>query len=495
MNQLGRTVARNSLFGFTAQITIKLLSFAFAIVIVRNLGAEAFGQYSAVLAFGAVFVFLADLGLSPYTVRELAHRRDAADGPNRASALYGNLLLLRFVLSLLTALVIVSAAILTQRPPAMIGGVALGTLGLIMYSVPGAGEAVLSGFERIDIASVARVAGQLVFVTAGGAGLFLGFGYYGLIVANLLGISLMALYAWHAVRRIGVRPSPPDLRKCLLLIPRTLPLTVGGLALGLSYYYDSILLNITRGDAETGYYAAAYNLVFSAMVISNALSAALYPSLTRATANAPERLLVVLQRPLRFLLMIALPITVGTSVLAGQLVPLLYRSSYAQAVPALQIIIWVLPFMYVSNLLGYVVLIQWKERKGSRSVLISSALNVAVNSLLVPSLGLVAAAVMTVITEVVLVAQFAWILYPLMRKIDWGSALLRPLLASALMGVAVLVAHDLPLGVLVGLGVVTYVSFLLALRAIGRNDLHFLLSLRRANAEELMTTSQSAAST
>jgi O-antigen/teichoic acid export membrane protein len=479
-----RAIARNSAFSLAAQIAIKLLSFAFSVLVVRNLGASDFGQYTAILAFGAVFLFLADLGLSPYTVRELAHSRDTSNIDIRAGELYGSVLTLRFGLAVLTAMVIIGVAVVTQRPLVMIGGIALGTIGLLIYSVQGTSEAILSGFERLDLAALAKVLNQVVFVLAGAAALFFGMGYYGLIVANLLGIAIMTGYCWRAARKLGVTPRKPDLKQSIPLIPRTFPLAIGGFALGLSYYYDSVLLNITRGDAETGYYGAAYNLVFSAMFVSNALTTAMYPSLTRESAKAPAVLAWATQRSLRLLVVIALPLAVGTSIMASQILPFLYHDSYLPAIPALQVIIWVLPFMYVSNFLGYVVLIQWKERKGSRSVLISSALNLAANSLLVPRFGFMAAAIVTVVTEVVLVGQFIWILRPLTREIDWTWILQRPLLATAGMGLVVYLARDLPLLVVVPTAAVIYGTLLLALRVIGRSELRYALALRRGPVEE-----------
>jgi len=55
-----------------AQIAIKVLSFGFSVLIVRRLGVQVFGQYAALLAFGATFAIISDLGLSPYTVRQVA---------------------------------------------------------------------------------------------------------------------------------------------------------------------------------------------------------------------------------------------------------------------------------------------------------------------------------------------------------------------------------------------------------------------------------------
>ena len=135
--------------------------------VIRHLGAEDFGQYAAVMAFGMVFVSLADLGLSSYTVREVARLRDMPDGKNRTAALYGNVLTLRLVLAILAALLIIAVAWLTDRPWIMIGAIALNGLSLVMYGAQGASDAVLAGFERLDLSAGARVLNQLSVVFGG----------------------------------------------------------------------------------------------------------------------------------------------------------------------------------------------------------------------------------------------------------------------------------------------------------------------------------------
>src|SRR5579859_3767236 len=129
MQQFSRTVFRNSAFGMAAQLAIKVFSFIFSVLIVRNLGPEVNGQYQAVLAFGAMFVFISDLGLSTYVVREVARWRDLDDGIERANALYGNVLVLRLLLSVLAAALLIGTAWLTGRPTIMVIAIALGTLG------------------------------------------------------------------------------------------------------------------------------------------------------------------------------------------------------------------------------------------------------------------------------------------------------------------------------------------------------------------------------
>jgi len=274
-----------------------------------------------------------------------------------------------------------------------------------------------------------------------------------------------------------VRVGRVDVKTWVPLLRASFPFGLIALALGLSYKFDSFLLSLTRGDAETGYYNAAYNLVFSAVVFSNVLNTALYPSLTRQAARDASRLTALYERALRYLMIVALPIAVGTTVLADQLVPLLFRAVYLPAVPALQIVIWVVPLMYLSEFLGYVLLIAGQEQRAARAVMLSTGVNVALNFILVPQFGFLAAAVMTVVTEAVLVGQYLWVLSPHLQHMAW-TRLARPLLAALLMGALVWGLRDLPVWLNAPIAGGVYAGLLLLFRAIGGDEWRFVLSLR-----------------
>jgi len=478
MKRFSTTVLRNSAFGVAAQLAIKAFSFIFNLLIVRQFGPDIYGQYSAVLAFGAVFAIFGDLGLGLYTVRAVAQWRDDPAGRARAEKLYGNVLTLRLLLSLATALALIATAWLTQRPLVMLGAIALSTLGLMLYAVQGTSDAMLAGHERLDLSSGARVLNQIIFIALGAIVLVVGIGYYGLIAANLLGVAAMAYVCWRGVSRLGLRLGRPDWREWWPLLRASLPFAVIGFALGLSYKFDSVLLNLFRSDQEVGYYTSVYNLVFSAAMLSNAFNTALYPSLTRQAASQPESLPRIYERALRYLLVLALPIAAGVWVVADQLVPFLQGAAYTPAIPALQIIVWVVPLMFTSEFLGYVVLIGGKERYVARSVVISTTCNVIANLILVPFFGFIGAAMMTVLTEAVLVGQYLWLLRDLLRRFNWGQMLARPLIAAGVMVAALLVVPDLHVLIRVGLGAVIYGGLLIALGVLGKDEVRFMRGLR-----------------
>jgi O-antigen/teichoic acid export membrane protein len=479
MRHFSSVVVRNSVFGIAAQLAIKVLSFAFSVLIVRNLGAATYGQYTGVLAFGALFIFIADLGLSPFTVREVARLRDAADGMERSRQLFSDVLVLRMLLSLLASGLVIGTALLTGRPSVMVIAIALGNIGLLLYSLQGTSDSFLAGFERLDLSAGSKVSYQLVFVLVGSLMLWMEFGYYGLIFANLLGIALMTYVCWRGVRALGMRFARPKPGNWFMLLRASIPFGVVGFTLGLSYKFDSVLLNIFRSDVETGYYNAAYSLVFSTAVLSNAINTALYPSLARQAASMSHNLSSIYSRALRYLMVLSFPIAVGASALADQIVLFLFGLAYGPAALALKIVIWVVPLMFISEFLGYVVVVSGREGRVARAVLLSTGLNVVINILLVPRFGLLAAAAMTVVTEAVLVGQYLWMLREEMRQLDRAYLLWRPVLAALLMGGLVLLLRPyVPFFVNVGIGGAAYVSLLLVFGVVGIEELRFIRNMR-----------------
>ncbi len=465
MNTVARTVIRNALFGLGGRLTVKALAFAFSVWVVRRLGQEAFGYYATALAYVAAFGVLSDWGLAPYLVREIARDR------RRGEAMLVDAMALRFLLAMGTIGLILGVAWWNGQPPFLLKGIALAALTLALYAAQGPLEAALQGIRRLDLVSAAGVLQQLLFVGLGTVVLLHGWGFYGLIGASLAGLgAALALTAWAARSLDLFRLGRPQWSTWPLLLRAGLPFGLIGLAVNLSYKVDTILLSLWWPAGIVGWYNAAYNLIFSIAMISNAANVALYPSM--AALADPEALATVVRRAIGYLWMLSVPFAVGGWALGDRLIPALYGDSFLPSVPAFRVLIGVVPFMFLSEYLGYVTLVRNREWLVARSLTLSTSFNIAANLVLIPRYGLMAAAWITLLTEILLVGQYG-LLLRLWRGVPVGL-LGKPMLAAGMMGLALWAMRGLPLPVLLILGVAIYGMALRGLGALGPAEWHLV---------------------
>jgi O-antigen/teichoic acid export membrane protein len=472
MTGMARVVLRNTLFSLLGRLTVKALAFAFSVWVVRRLGQEAFGQYATALAYVTAFAVFSDWGLAPYLVREIARDR------GRVGVLVGNAVALRFLLSIGTIGLILGVARWKGQPPVLLGGIALAALSLVLYAFQGPLEAALQGIRRLDIVSAAGVLQQLIFVGLGTMALWKGWGFYGLIGASLIGTTGALLLSLGMSRSLGLLAlERPEWRLWPALLRAGLPFGLIGLAVNLSYKVDTILLSLWWPAGVVGWYNAAYNLIFSIAILSNAANLALYPSM--AALRDPEALAAVVRRSLGYLWMISIPFAVGGWVLGDRLIPGLYGPSFVPSVPAFRVLIGVVPLMFLSEYLGYVILVRDREWMVARSLIVSTSFNILTNFLLIPRYGLMAAAWVTLLTEALLVGQYGFLLR-LWRGVmaDW-RLFVKPALAAAGMGLALEIARGLPLGAMLPLGALVYGLALWALGALGPAEWHLLRQIVR----------------
>ena len=473
-------VLRNSFFGIAGQLTIKVLSVLFSILVVRRLGDVGYGKYSFILAYVAIFAIFSQMGLGPYTVREIAKDR------SQTRFLFWNTITLRLILSVITIILTTVSAHLLGYSPSIVIGVFIASLGLLLQAVQRPFNGIMVGNERLDYQATVQVAKQLVFVVLGAVLLFQGGRYLGLLIASLGGVAVMTiLSATIILRRYDVGFAAIQPRRWARLLRASIPFGVVGLATMTSYKIDTVFLSFFHGDAVVGWYAAPYNLIMMLMIISHSINQSLYPSLTRRYTEDAGTIDRVFGRVVKYLLIISLPIAVGATILARPIVSALYGEAFSRSALALQVLVWVLPAMFLTDLFGHTAMAMDNERGVARVNAVSGVFNVALNLLLIPSYGLVGAAVTTVLTELVEIAQYCFLLRPEMTSVSVKDTLGRPLAASAIMSALVWITRGGNLLVTILAAMTVYGVCLLLTRAVDHAETRFVgdLLLRRAPAE------------
>ena len=207
---------------------------------------------------------------------------------------------------------------------------------------------------------------------------------------------------------------------------------------------------------------------------------ALFPLLSRYAQDDRRQLARLSETGLKVLLILAFPIAVGTTLLAEPIIVVLAGPGYLpESARALQVLIWYLPISFVNGLLQYVLIAVDRQRTLSVAFAVGVVFNVAANLLLIPTYGYLAAAVVTVASEVVLLAPFLWVALREVGSLAVLGVAWRPALAALAMGVPVWLLADWSWPLAVVAGALVYGAGLLALRAVGAEERAELRSLLR----------------
>jgi O-antigen/teichoic acid export membrane protein len=237
------------------------------------------------------------------------------------------------------------------------------------------------------------------------------------------------------------------------------------------------MLKAFHPDAMVGWYDAAYGLVFSIMFISHGFKEAIVPSLTRTFASDPKQVEAWYYRTTKVLLLISLPIAVGGMLIASPLVHFLYSKEFANSALALSILVWDVPFLMFSSFCGSMTTIISQERSAARIYTVNALANIVLNAIFIPRYGFIAASFITVITDVIGAFQFFFLLHRQLNLPSIRWILARIVLASGMMGLAVVLLGGLHFILQVALGAVVYLFAVLALRLLDQTEWAFIRKL------------------
>jgi len=445
-------------------------------VIARSLGDSGFGEWSSLLVVVQIAAYLADLGLEQVGVRR------AAAEPEREAEWIGATIVLRALVSLPATLVSIVVALLIAKDRDMaLAGVLVSTT--ILLSGPNTIRALLQLRLRNDtnvavatFSSVVWGAAAIVVEVAGG-------GLVPLAIAFLASaLATTAVQVW-----VGLRAGAVQLlgsRHLWRPLARVgLPLATAGVLVLAYARIDQILVLEISGAREAGLYAAVYRILEQAHFLPLTVSMTLLPLVSAAYPAEPARVRELLQTTLDYLTVVALP-ALGVSLAAsGPAVELLFGNEFADAAPALPILMGAFVVICFGYLSGNMVIVLGLQRRYVAYALIGLFFNICLNLLLLPRYGFLAAAWTTLATELAVVT-LAWgaVLAALRFRPKLGR-MFRAALATTAMTLLLLGLRQVgtPAVPLLLAAPLSYAPLALLFGAVSLEDLRELRALRRAS--------------
>lgn len=492
-----RRIFKNSAVTFGLRLFVRGLDTVILLLLVGSLDPAALGAYNtAALLVAQYLATFTEFGLGVLLTREVARH------PNAAQRLFGVTLGLRLILIGVAAVPVAWLVITAYH--------AIGALGLsepltnegqqaiwilLLTLVPGAYSgavtALYNAAERMEVPAVIEVFTALLSFLARIGVLVLGWGVIGLAWAAVFVSSITALIFLALQVRTFFTPTLSfDGTALRQLVPQALPLMLNNLLSVIFFRFDLFIVRAFGGsnaDLLVQQYVLPYQLLNIALVLPPAVTFAVFPLLARRAGGARSELASAQQRTLHLLLLIAFPLAMLMTVLADDLVWLFARRRFAEYLPSvtvLAVLAWFLPLSFVNGLLQYVLIAIERQTAITRAFVIGAAFNLTANLIAIPLAirwgrpqdALLAAAVITILSEVVLYM----VLHPVLRREGLTPAIhrlmWRPALASLLMAVAMAPAilwlpDWLGSAGAILIGPLVYVAGLWMLGAIGAEEL------------------------
>jgi O-antigen/teichoic acid export membrane protein len=283
-------------------------------------------------------------------------------------------------------------------------GTACMSLTLIPRSLSEGIQGVLRGTGRQVEFFIVELAFALTLATSAGILLVRGGGLAAAVVTELAAVVLAAVaalaFALKFRTKQRVRLGGSQLLKASAIF------NVYTFVANLYDRLDVILLSKLAGDYATGVYSAAYRPIATVQLLPYGVLNSLLPTLARGNfAQAGKERL---EKAMGLLLSMAFVIVLATLAFAEALVPLIFGARFAESSAALKILIWAVVLRYLNYALNTVLLAGGHERVFVVTSLACLAVNVVGNLFFIPMFSWRAAAILTIVTELALLAQNAY---------------------------------------------------------------------------------------
>lgn len=424
---IAQRILKNFLSLSVAEIVTKLFGAVAVVYIARTIGPENFGKISFAFAIIGYFIIFSNLGLEMLGIREVARYRE------KIKDYTGNIVSLRLCLGILAFGLLLLFVLFLNKPLQVKYLIVL--YGFMLLPSVLLLEWVFQGIERMEYVGASRVLGGLLY--AGLVLLLIKSSKQLLLIPVLLILSnfiACSFLIFIFIKHFGKVRLKFDIPFWKSLIPQALPI---GLSCAMSlivYNFDTVMLGFMKSNEEVGYYNAAYKIILFLLGLVGTYFAAIFPIASYYYKTSFDLLRKLQSYTTKLMVTVAFPLAVGGTILARPIMNLIYGSKYDNGVIAFQILIWALFLIYINSSYSRGLFACDRQSRVFKVITTQAAIVVALNFLLIPPWGLRGAAIATVLGEI---SGFLMYYHELERimKIPIRNYILKPLLASGIMGI------------------------------------------------------------
>jgi len=448
-------------------------------LISKTMGAEGYGVWSQVTATVSLILPFTSLGLGNALVRFMAaekRREEIQEG-------FYSVIIVLFAINLVAALIVIIFAnpLAAHFFNGAVQVVRLTGIIVILVTMVENYLLLIRTFQQVKTISVFLTAETCLFTGLTAFFVFQGYGILYVVYVFMTIKALEFVVLFFMIRaKIGLKW--PRFSRLKEFLSFGIPLTPRVMAYWLINVSDRYIISFFLGATSLGIYAAGYNLGNIPYAITAILTYVLMATLPQLYDEGRiDEVKTHLRYNLKYFLAIAIPFLFGASILGEAVLRLFSTAEIASGghviVPLVALAVTLLS---IHNIVWNILLLVKKTRALVVVWIIAAVLNIGLNLLLVPAIGIIGSAISTLIAQALSTGVISYYAFKEFTfPIDW-LFIIKSLAASAVMSAAVWLMRPqsfIATFYTVIAGMAIYGVVLVLLRGFSRSEFRFFTGL------------------
>jgi O-antigen/teichoic acid export membrane protein len=364
----------------------------------RILGVENIGVVNFAVTYAFYFALFVALGIPKYGMREIAKQNNNPEGRNRTvSELFTINVLSAIIFSIVYLVTIFSVPTLSQNKEFLL------ITGISVLFAPFNVDWFFSGREKFKLVTLRTLAAKIIAL--GGLFIFVRtrediIPYLMLTVAANLSSQIWN-FRYMLKTEVKFRFRNLQIKKHLNAV---LVLFASYIAISAYTMLSTLLLGFLSDYTQVGYYTSAMKMNTVVLPIVTAMSSVMMAriSAVKGEKDNHAEILRLLNKSFRYMIMLAVPATIGLMTIAPRFVPLFLGAEFIPAIMPTQLLSSLILIVGITNFFaGQILVAMGHEKKFLIAALLGTTSNFVLNILLDGEYGAIGASIASVVTEII----------------------------------------------------------------------------------------------
>lgn len=389
---------------------VMLAGSAIMVMLARGLGPEEYGKLGLIASLVATMGFINNLGLAGSVARYISDRIHAPRDVRRIVCQGMAVTLVVLAVTSTVFFLLLPAVSRLLGAPELTGYAGMILLLLVLTALVRAFYGIFQGLGGLDKQAYAQLlqisaylTGVIVLVAV------LGYGIRGALTAQSVGLALqivcslfLVISMLRALRGSATPPNAADTscRWWPRLLRYGLPLFFVDAGFFIYRQSDILLIQYFRGSEQLSYYYIQYRVIQMLQLPAMILAGVIGPYFSQHRISE-DRQRALFSTSIRLVMLFYFPAAVGLAVLADAIIVIMFGAAYLPGLMVFRMFaIGFLPFFALSAVISQALNFRGQAAFRAWVLGISAAVNIGLNMLLIPRLGIEGAALATQLTYI-----------------------------------------------------------------------------------------------